>query len=126
MDTSAIMSVVVQNSDSTGRTDFDVDEEQMTAQGLRFAAPDSDLFQTARHNAETGKLLPKIFMTCGADDFIRAFAHASRDLLSEYGYEVYYEEVPGYAHEWDFWDLSLRKALTDWLPIRHDVIPSES
>ena len=37
------------------------------------------------------------------------------------------EEVPGYKHEWDFWDLALRKALKEWLPIRHSAIyPDEA
>lgn len=122
METSSIMSVVVQNSGDSGGTDFKVDIEKMAAQGIRFADPENELFQTAKRNAVEGKPLPKIFMTCGGDDFIRVFAHASRDLLKEYGYDVLYDEVPGYAHEWDFWDLSLRKALDKWLPIRHDVI----
>jgi len=32
------------------------------------------------------------------------------------------ELVPGYGHEWDFWDLTLRKALREWLPLRRSVI----
>lgn len=123
MDTSSIMSVVTQSStDGKDHTDFPVDADAMAAQGIRFADPDSELFQAAKRNAGEGRPLPKIFMTCGGNDFIRVFAHASRDLLKEYGYDVLYDEVPGYAHEWDFWDLALRKALDEWLPIRHDVI----
>lgn len=122
MDTTNIMSVVAQSAGNSGYTDFTVDERKMSAQGIRFADPDDELFITAKKNAELGETLPKIFMTCGGKDFIRAFAHASRDLLVEYGYDVHYDEVPGYAHEWDFWDLSLRKALDEWLPIKHDVI----
>lgn len=122
METSAIMTVVAQSSGDSGGTDFKVDAEKMKEQGIRFADPSSELFRAAKRNAEEGKPLPKIFMTCGGDDFIRVFAHASRDLLKEYGYDVFYDEVSGYAHEWDFWDLSLRKALDIWLPIRHDVI----
>lgn len=120
MDTASIMSAV--NQDNNGDTNFDVDVEKLSARGIRLADPDSELFQTAKRNAQEGKPLPKIFMTCGGDDFIRVFASASRDLLQEYGYDVEYDEVPGYAHEWDFWDLSLRKALNEWLPICHDVI----
>lgn len=125
MNTSTIMSVVAQNAEEGQSTDFSVDAEKMESQGLRFADPDSPLFQAARELGQSGKQLPKIFMTCGGNDFIRIFARASRDLLSEYGFDVSYDEVPGYAHEWDFWDLSLRKALNEWLPIRHDVILSE-
>lgn len=122
MDTASIMSVVSQSSSDGDKTDFAVDVEKMTAQGIRFADPDNELFQAAKKNVEEGKSLPKLFMTCGGNDFIRVFAQASRDLLKEYGYDVQYKEIPGYAHEWDFWDLALRKALNEWLPIRHDVI----
>ena len=122
MDTTNIMSVVAKSASNDGKTDFAVDEEKMREQGIRFADPDDDMFVTAKKNVQEGKKLPKLFMTCGGDDFIRVFAHASRDLLTEYGYDVMYDEVPGYAHEWDFWDLSLRKALDSWLPIKHDVI----
>lgn len=42
--------------------------------------------------------------------------------MQAYGYDVLYEEFPDYGQEWDFWDLSLRKAFKEWFPIRHDVI----
>ncbi|MDF2511236.1 MAG: hypothetical protein K0S04_1102 [Herbinix sp.] len=120
METSAIMFAV--NQDNNGSTNFSVDLDMLASKGIRLADPESDLFKTAKRNAQEDRPLPKIFMSCGGDDFIRVFACASRDLLKDYGYDVTYDEVPGYAHEWDFWDLSLRKALNEWLPIRHDII----
>lgn len=120
MDPAAVMSAVDQ--DNNGDTDFTVDLESLAAKGVKLVDEESDLFRTAKKNVAEGKPLPKLFMTCGGDDFIRPFAYATRDVLREYGYDVMYEEVPGYAHEWDFWDLSLRKALNEWFPIRHDVI----
>lgn len=122
MDTTNIMSVVAQSAGDGSGTDFAVDVEGIAKQGIKFADPNDDLFVTAKKNAAEGKPLPKLFMTCGGDDFIRYFAHASRDLLLEYGYDVSYDEVPGYAHEWDFWDLALKKALDEKLPIKHDII----
>ena len=44
------------------------------------------------------------------------------DYLKELGYSVYFEEIPGYVHEWDFWDLALRKALKEWLPLRRSIL----
>lgn len=123
MDPSAIMSAVAQ--DNNGDTDFNIDLDKLAARGVKLADADNDLYRTAKRNGENGKPLPKLFMTCGGDDFIRPFVYASRDLLQEYGYEIEYEELPGYAHEWDFWDLSLRNALNEKLPIRHDVILAE-
>ena len=48
-----------------------------------------------------------------------------RDYLQELGYDVFYEGVPGLAHEWDFWDQCLRKALYEWLPLRREPILPE-
>lgn len=120
MDIAKIMSTV--NQFNNGSTDFNVDLEKLAKQGICLDNSENELYQIAKRNADEGKNLPKIIMTCGGNDFIRPFAYACRDQLKEYGYDVMYEEVPGYAHEWDFWDLSLRKALNEWLPIRHDVI----
>jgi len=123
MDTASIMSVVAQSStQGKDMTDFSVDEEKMKSRGILFADPGSDLFRTAKRNVEEGKKTPRLFITVGGNDFIRVFAKASRDLFTEYGYDVFYEEAPGYAHEWDFWDMSLKKALDRWLPIRRDVL----
>lgn len=107
---------------SNGSSSFTVDEEKMAEQGVKLVDTENDLYQTAKKNHEEGKTLPKIFMTCGGDDFMRSFVYICRDLMKNYGYDVMYEEVPGYTHDWDFWDLSLRKAFKEWLPIRHDII----
>lgn len=122
MDATNIMSVVGQSAGDDGRTDFEVDAASLASLGIKFADPDDPLFVMAREKAQAGEPLPKLFMTCGGNDFIRYFAYATRDLLTEYGYDVEYDEVPGYAHEWDFWDLALRKALYEQLPIKRDVI----
>lgn len=120
LETKRIMHAVEQFNN--GGTNFTVDVEKMAAQGVSLVDPENELYQTAKRNGDEGKTLPKIIMTCGGDDFMRYFVYICRDLLREYGYDVMYEEVPGYAHEWDFWDLSLRKAFHEWLPINHDVI----
>ena len=125
MDTNKIMQVVGQYGSEGGGTDFNVDVKGLKAQGFKLIDTDDKLYRTARENVAQGKPLPKLFMTCGGNDFIRIFAHECRDILKGYGYDVFYEEIPGYAHEWDFWDLALRKALDAWLPIRHDVLLPE-
>ena len=59
--------------------------------------------------------LPNIYIACGVDDYLLPHSRNFRDLLLENGYDVTYEEGPG-AHEWDFWDTYIKKAL-DWLPL---------
>ena len=66
--------------------------------------------------------LPKLFLTCGGDDFLIDNVRPALKFYEKMGMPFFYEEVPGYKHEWDFWDLSLRKALNEWLPIRHAPI----
>ena len=84
-----------------------------------------ETMELAKKNVEEGKELPKFFMTWGDQDFTREGHQKSCDYLRELGYDVYQEVVPGYGHEWDFWDLTLRKAISEWLPIRHSVIYPE-
>ncbi|MBQ9046648.1 MAG: hypothetical protein IJ120_02000 [Solobacterium sp.] len=76
----------------------------------------------AEENIKSGKLLPKYFMTWGDKDFAGVSHEYACEYLSGLGYDIYKEVVPGYGHEWDFWDLTLRKAFNEWLPIRHSVI----
>ncbi|MDR1972103.1 MAG: hypothetical protein LBQ46_09290 [Treponema sp.] len=122
MDTSTIMRGVSQSADKGGNIRIKIDPERLAAEGIKLIDTESDLYKTARKNAETGKLLPKIIMACGRDDLLLPIVYACRDEFRGYGYDVKYEEFPGYAHEWDFWDMALRKAFEEWLPIRHDVL----
>ncbi|MCI8441345.1 MAG: esterase family protein [Provencibacterium sp.] len=58
---------------------------------------------------------PKILMTCGTQDQLIAVNRTYRDFLTENGFDLTWYEGPG-GHDWDFWDLSIRKTL-DWLPL---------
>ena len=69
----------------------------------------SDLFLLAEKTAKASKK-PRIFMTCGTEDFLYKSNIAMRDLLSGKPYDLKYEEWPG-IHEWGFWDLSVQKML---------------
>ena len=85
-----------------------------------------DLTIPARKAIESGNPVPKIFMTWGDEDSLAVDgSRGGVPLLREMGYDVFAEEVPGYKHEWDFWDLSLRKALYEWLPLKRAAIYPE-
>lgn len=61
-----------------------------------------------------GKPFPKIYMACGESD---SLLDANKDMvacLKECGADVTFEVGPG-AHEWDFWDAYIKKAI-EWLP----------
>ena len=66
-----------------------------------------------------------MFLTVGDKDFTLEGMQKTNAYLKGLGYDTFYEEVPGYGHEWDFWDLTLRKAIKEWLPIKHEAIYPE-
>lgn len=76
-----------------------------------------DIGHYARKNIKEGVKVPELFLAVGYDDFIRDFVRKDRDALLKLGYHVFYEEAIGYAHDWDFWDLYVKKALNEWLPL---------
>lgn len=63
-----------------------------------------------------GRPMPRFYISCGMDDELLPYSRLYRDLLRNDGADVTYEEKPGAAHEWDFWDDQIRKTL-DWLPL---------
>ena len=70
--------------------------------------------------------LPRMFFTCGGADGIISDVKKGLRFYDKLGLEYFWEEIPGYRHEWDFWDMQLRKALTEWLPLKHaPIIPGK-
>lgn len=66
-----------------------------------------------------GRPMPRFYLSCGTEDDLLPYSRVYRDLLRNDGADVTYEEKPGAAHEWDFWDEQIRKTL-DWLPLDRD------
>ena len=58
---------------------------------------------------------PKIFLCIGHNDFLYESVEAFHQKLVKDGVEHRYDSVPGYEHEWAFWDLELPMFL-DWIP----------
>lgn len=59
---------------------------------------------------------PAVFLACGLQDKLLPWSRLFRDLLSELGFEVHYEDWEG-DHDWDFWDTAIEKAIR-WLPLK--------
>lgn len=83
---------------------------------------ENDVNAIAAQKAQSGEPLSRFFITCGGDDFALGGTKYGCEFLKNLGYDVFFEEIPGYVHEWDFWDLALRKALKEWLPLRRQII----
>lgn len=68
----------------------------------------------AEQMQQQGKPFPRIYMACGDKDSLLPDNRDMADYLKACGADVTFEIGPG-AHEWDFWDTYIRRAI-DWLP----------
>ena len=81
--------------------------------------PEYDLHVLAQAVADEGKAFPPIYSACGMDDFLFEPNQAFASELAELGADITWKEVPGFGHEWRFWDQQVEQFL-DWIP-RDDV-----
>ena len=87
----------------------------MPKQPRDIARPDSEAI--AKRNVEEGKPLPTFILCCGEADNIAYTSHMNaRKVLPEMGYKTINFSLPGYNHEWDFWEICFRHAFAEWLP----------
>ena len=78
-------------------------------------APEYDVYALARAVAASDQAFPPIYDSCGSEDFLLEFNKAFATELTELGANVTWKEVPGFGHEWRFWDQQVEQFL-DWLP----------
>ncbi len=89
---------------------------------IHIESEEDDPWIKVKENAEKGLELPKFLITCGNEDKVLGNCKYAADFLIKNNYAVDTEWVDGYAHEWDFWDISLKKAIYDWLPLIDEPI----
>lgn len=81
-----------------------------------------DIPAMAKKNVEDGRPLPTMIMACGEGDPIAYHSTVyGTQLLTELGYPVVSFRVPKLRHEWDFWEICMKKAFSEWLPLRRKV-----
>lgn len=68
--------------------------------------------------------MPKIYMACGDADSLLNVNQDMAAFLKNQGIAITFEIGSG-AHEWDFWDAYIKKAI-DWLPTEHNGIGMSS
>ena len=98
------------------------DEDVSEYKAVEPVEEDVQMAVAAYHIIKSGADLPQLFFSWGGDDHMVSDIKLGLAMYDKLGLKYFSEEVPGYRHEWDFWDLTLRKALKEWLPIRHSVI----
>ncbi len=76
-----------------------------------------NLWDIIRKNVEEGVSMPKLYFASGDKDPIayKPFL-AFREYAKELGLDAEFFEIPGYSHEWRFWDLCLQDALARFIP----------
>lgn len=84
------------------------------------AGSDADLMALYRKKKEQGYAMPRIFQSCGTEDFIYENNKAARKKLELIGVDVTYEEHPG-IHDWYYWDEHIRRAI-EWLPLAKQAV----
>lgn len=76
---------------------------------------DKDYKALIKKLKEEKKEIPKLYITCGTEDFLLEANRDYRDFLKANEVDFSYVEAPG-SHEWDFWDTHIKKVL-EWLPL---------
>lgn len=64
--------------------------------------------------------LPRLYMTCGTEDFILPGNRSFYEAAVKKGIDVVYEEHPG-VHSWEFWDQHIQDVLR-WFPLKRDMV----
>ena len=80
--------------------------------------PEYDPFSLAKKCVADGKKVPQIYVACGENDFLYEANKEFVKQLEALGLKPTVDFVPGYAHEWRFWNLEVEKFL-DWI-VRSD------
>ncbi len=93
----------------------------MLYDGRKLADTEEDVFGNASRACEAGRLLPRIYHSCGSEDFLLENAHKTRDFFQAFPdnpFDYKYEEDPG-SHTWEYWDEHIRRFL-DYLKLEPD------
>jgi putative tributyrin esterase len=72
-----------------------------------------DLLHLLEKNVSEGVDLPRLYVTCGTEDFLYADNQTFLDLAQRLGVDLTYHEEPG-EHEWGYWDRNIQKVL-EWM-----------
>lgn len=78
---------------------------------------ENDLYWLMDRCAKKEGPKPKLFQSCGTEDFLYADNVKFRDACRSKGFDLTYQEESG-GHEWGYWDKKIQDVLA-WLPLRY-------
>lgn len=80
-----------------------------------------DLYQIAKQKIDGGKQLTKFYLVAGSEEgFIGERVKADAETLTKLGYDVTYTCLEGYSHDFSLWDMYIKLALDQILPLKRD------
>ncbi|OQA87444.1 MAG: Diacylglycerol acyltransferase/mycolyltransferase Ag85B precursor [Lentisphaerae bacterium ADurb.Bin242] len=79
----------------------------------------NDLYAQSARCVKEKRPLPKLFQTCGTEDFLYPENLRFKAHLESLGVEFTYDEEPG-MHEWSYWDRKIQQVIR-WLPRKKPV-----
>ncbi|MBQ7183493.1 MAG: esterase family protein [Clostridia bacterium] len=79
----------------------------------------ADLYALMKMNASR-PLRPRLYLSCGTEDFLYGEHCAFWPALEENGWDVTHREIPGRAHEWALWDDEVRRFIGLIAPEKKD------
>ncbi len=56
--------------------------------------------------------MPKLYAACGEADGLYPGYLAFKEYCRQLGVDAKFEEIPGYKHEWRFWDITIQHAIS--------------
>lgn len=74
-----------------------------------------DVTWLAKTALDGGKEVPPLYISCGEDDFLFQLNTEFADTLKEHHADVTWVPVPGFTHEWRFWNQQVEEFLK-WIP----------
>ena len=77
---------------------------------LRYKETLEDAYYMMKKNVEDHKELPEYVLTVGDQDFLLDRCRYAKEKFETYGYPFTYEEVEGFGHTWDYWEMKLKEA----------------
>lgn len=94
----------------SGAVDVGSEEEK-----AKFAGGPYDIRHLVEKLAAERVKVPPIYLACGEEDMLYQINVDLKDSLAACGMEAKWVSVPGYTHEWRFWNLQIEKFL-EWIP----------
>ena len=74
-----------------------------------------DIRNLAKQLKDAGTKMPPLYMACGENDMLYEMNVEFKNLFESYGWDITWKNVPGYTHEWRFWNLQVEEFLK-WIP----------